>query len=65
MRCGRPSMMSWGPMLMMLHPMEEAEFRASVWFSCILNTFSLVLLMALSSTVLATDVLISLLCVKE
>ena len=48
-------------MLMMLHPMELAELRASVWFSCIVKTFSLPLLMALSSTVLGTDVLISLL----
>ena len=63
MRWGLPSMMSWGPMLMMLQPMEEAEFRARVWFSWIVNTFSLPLLMALSSTVLGTEVLISLLCV--
>ncbi len=63
MRWGRPSMMSWGPILMILHPIEEAELRASVWFSWILNTFSLVLLIALSSTVSATDVLISLLIV--
>ena len=54
--------MSWAPMLMMLHPIELAELRASVWFSCIVKTFSLPLLMALSSTVLATEVLMSLLC---
>ena len=60
-RWGLPSMMSWAPILMMLHPMELAELRASVWFSCIVNTFNLPLLMALSSTVLGTEVLISLL----
>ena len=57
--------MSWGPMLMMLQPIEEAEFRARVWFSWIVNTFSLPLLIALSSTVWGTEVLISLLCVCE
>ena len=63
MRWGRPSMMSWGPMLMMLQPIELAELSARVWFSWIVKTLSLPLLMARSSTVLATEVLISLLCV--
>ena len=54
-------MMSWGPMLMMLQPMEEAELRASVWFSWMVKVLSFPLLMALSSTVLDTEALISLL----
>ena len=61
MRCVAPSMMSVAPMLMMLQPMEEAEMRASVWFSWMVNKFSLPLFMARSSIVLATDVLMSLL----
>lgn len=48
-------------MLTTLQPIEEAELMAKVWFSCIVKVFSLPLLMALSSTVLGTDELISLL----
>ena len=54
-------MMSEAPILMMLHPMELAEFSASVWFSWMVKTFNLPLFMALSSTVFGTEVLISLL----
>ena len=60
-RWGRPSMRSEGPMLTMLQPIDDAELMASVWFSWIRNVFSFPLLIALSSTVLGTDVLISLL----
>ena len=58
-------MMSWGPMLMMLQPMDEAELSARVWFSWMVKVFSLPLLMARSSTVLDTEALISLLNGKE
>ena len=62
MTWGRPTMMSMGLMLVMLQPMEAAEFKASVWFSCTIEyTVSLVLFMALSSTVFGTDLLMSLL----
>ena len=54
-------MMSCGPMLMILQPIEEAELRARVWFSWIVKVFSLPLLMARSSTVPDTEALISLL----
>lgn len=48
-------------MLTMLHPMALAELRASVWFSLMVKVFSFPLLMARSSTVPATEVLINLL----
>ena len=64
-RWGRPSMRSTGPIFTTLQPMEEAELMASVWFSCIVKVLSFPLLIALSSTVPATEVLISLLREKR
>ena len=48
-------------MLTRLQPIEEVKLMARVWFSCIVNLFSLPLLIVRSSTVPATEVLISLL----
>ena len=60
-RWGLPSIRSWGPIFTILHPIEEAELIARVWFSWIVNLLSFPLLIVRSSIVLGTDVLISLL----